>query len=266
MARRAESRKTGQARAFYVGLILDGHPRRVRPPGEIVDSPCRPWYHKEMEIDKGKLLDLLNSRSKYIRGHMDTVLAGLAMLSFIISVILSGIGSSGIVTKVLVGLTATGYAAVFAWSILHNRYSIETLFREICACNNDHRFTLAVLKDKGRFLLKYDRRWRTWLFPYTKADTDSSVLDFVRYGTGLAPSGIVRQEETDVTKHSVSAGMTKTYHHTFCEVAFTGDTSRRKFRFAGEKYKWFSIGDMKLDRRIMDTNSETVDFVERHFQ
>ena len=219
-----------------------------------------------MEIDRGKLLDLLKRRAKYIRGHMDTVLAGLAMLSFIISVILSGIKNAGIVTKAIVALTAAGYAALFVWSLFHNHYSIETLFREICACNNNHRFTLAVIKDKNRFLLKYDRRWRAWLFPYTKADTDEAFFDFLRYEVGIEPSGIAKRTDTDVTKESVSAGMTKTYHHTFCQVSFSGNTGKKQYRFAGTKYRWFTIDQMKQDRRIEETNSETVDFVEEHFQ
>lgn len=227
--------------------------------------PRTPWYHNGMEVDRGKLLDLLKRRAKYIRGNFDTVLSGIAMLSFIISVIFSGIQTAGIVTQSLVALTAVGYVAVFVWSIYHNRYSVETLFREICSCNNDHRFTLAVIKDRNRFLLKYDRRWRSWLFPYTKADNQESFFGFLRYEVGIEPLEVIKQTETDVTKESVSAGMTKTYHHTFSQISFSGKTDRKQYSFAGTKYRWFSIDEMKQNRRIVDTNSETVAYVEQHF-
>lgn len=133
------------------------------------------------------------------------------------------------------------------------------------SCNNSHRFTLAVIKDKNHYLLKYDKRWRSWLFPYTKADTDEAFFDFLRHEVGIEPVEITKRTETDVTKESVSAGMTKTYHHTFCQVSFTGRTDKKKYVFDGTKYKWFTFDQMKQNKRIMDTNSETVDYVESLF-
>lgn len=230
-----------------------------------VDGSRNWWYDRVMDIDRGKLLDLLKRRAKYIRGHADTILSGLAMISFIISAFLSGIGNAGVVTKAIVAFTAAGYAAMFVWSLLYNHYSIETLFREICACNNNHRFTLAVIKDRNRFLLKYDKRWRSWLFPYTKADNQESFFDFLRYEVGIEPLEVIKQTEIDVTKESVSAGMTKTYHHTFCQVSFNGRTDRKQYSFAGTKYRWFTIDQMKQNRRIKNTNSETYEYVETRF-
>ena len=131
--------------------------------------------------------------------------------------------------------------------------------------NKPHRFTLAVIKNENSFLLKYDERWRAWLFPYTKADNQESFFDFLRYEVGIEPQEVTKQTETDVTKESVSAGMTKTYHHTFCQVSFTGNTDKKQYSFAGTKYRWFTIDQMKQDRRIKETNSETVSYVEENF-
>lgn len=218
-----------------------------------------------MEIDRGSLLDLLKSRAKYIKGSIDTVVSALALLSFVISVILSGVADAGIITKLIVIFTGLGYAAVFVWSLIHNRYSVETLFREICSCGDSHRFTLAVIKDRNRFLLKYDRRWKAWLFPYTKADTDESFFEFLRYEVGIEPLEITKRTEVDVTKESVSAGMTKEYHHTFCQISFGGRPDGNQYAFAGAKYRWFTIDQMKQNKRIMDTNSETVAYVAAEF-
>lgn len=220
-----------------------------------------------MEIDREKLLNLLKSRSKYIRTNKDIVEAFFCLIGYAVTIALafSDLINSKLWVKITVGLIGLLYVVLFLYTLIETHYSIETLFREICSCNNDHKFILAVFKNRGRFLLKFDRRWKTWLFPYTKADTKEALFDFITYDIGFEPLEIIREKETDVTKYSVSAGLIKTYHHTFTEVSFNGNTEKKAFKFNANKYRWFSIDEMKLNKRIMDTNKETVDFVEQNF-
>ena len=61
--------------------------------------------------------------------------------------------------------------------------------------------------------------------------------------------------------------MTKTYHHTFYQLAFdeTKLPKKDKFKHNGILYKWFSIDDMKIDANIRLKNNETIVFVEKEF-
>ncbi|MBO6131049.1 MAG: hypothetical protein J6P28_03675 [Treponema sp.] len=220
-----------------------------------------------MEIDKGKLLDLLKNRAKYVRNRRDVAEGVFCLIGYIITVVIAykDIIRAAVWQKVVIAFVGCLYLLVLLHSVFTGKYSVETLFREICACNNSHSFTIAVVKDKNRFLLKYDKRWKSWLFPYTKADTDEPFLDFLRYEVGIKPVEIIKRTETDVTKESVSAGMIKTYHHKFCQIAFDGRTDKNQYAFAGTKYRWFTIDQMKQNKRIMDTNSETVSYVAAEF-
>lgn len=100
---------------------------------------------------------------------------------------------------------------------------------------------------------------------YAKTNGNNDLFDFIRCDIGFEPVEITKQFEKDETKYSVSAGMTKTYHHTFSLISFNGHTEKKAFKFNGTKYRWFSIDEMKQNKRIMDTNKETVDFVEQNF-
>lgn len=143
-------------------------------------------------------------------------------------------------------------------------------FNEIISCSDNHNFSLVVLKDeRGRYLLKWDNRWKTYLFPYsrTKENDKEAVFDFVRTSIGYKPLKILKTESGDFTKYSVSANMTKKYHHIFYNIAFESLSQSQKsaFKYNGVKYKWLSIDELKADKNIMAKNSETVKFVEEKF-
>ena len=223
-----------------------------------------------LKIDDSKLRALLESRSKYIKSHKDIIGAFMALLSYTVSVLLSGILTADTKVQIIVLVAGILYFIIFIASIHNSRYSVETLFREIVSCSEDHKFSLMVLKNTdGKYLLKYDRRWKTYLFPYTKTkeNDEKEIFEFIRISSGLSPKAILKQTETDVTKHSVSANMDKTYHHIFYQVSFDSSrkAAKKTFHHNGTKYKWFSIDEMKLNKGIVSKNIETVKFVEENF-
>ena len=121
-----------------------------------------------MNIDDGKLLDLLHKRKKHIKSHRDIIESALALASYIVSVLLSGILSADIKIKIAVAVLGFVYLLIFLASLYGTNYSAESLFNDILSCSDSHNFSLAVMKDsKGRFLLKWDKRWKTYLFPYS---------------------------------------------------------------------------------------------------
>ena len=89
-------------------------------------------YNAGMEIDRGKLIDLLGSRKKYLRGHYDIVASGLSALGFIGSVLASGVMNSCAVTKIIIAATAAGYVSMFVFSLVNGTYSADRLLSEIC--------------------------------------------------------------------------------------------------------------------------------------
>lgn len=134
-----------------------------------------------------------------------------------------------------------------------------------------HYFSLLVIKDShGRYLLKKNNRWKTFLLPFSRTkenDDSSAILDFAKETLGVASPSLKKFLETDITKHSVSSNMSKTYHHTFYQISFNENDlpQKQSFTLNGEKYRWYSIEEMKQDRDMMLKNKETIDFVEKNF-
>lgn len=223
-----------------------------------------------MNIDEAKLLDLLSKRTKYFKSHFDIITSFLALFSYLVTMIFTCLSIEKIPTyaKVLGIILLFFYLALFTWTVCYSRYSVEAFYADITKCSDDHSFTLIILKDtKNRFLLKYDKRWKTYLFPYlrTTAENEKSVLNFVIKNIGFSPKRIIKELEKDETKHSVSNNMTKTYHHTFCEVETEPFGIKDVFKFNNSKFKWFSFDDMKCNKKIIARNADTVKFVEENF-
>lgn len=225
-----------------------------------------------MQVDEEKLRDLLSRRKKYFRSTGDIVASGVALGSYIMTIIYTFIGVKEIpkVPLILGIIMLAIYAGIFIYSIVFSRYSIESFYKDITACNNEHNFSLILLKDnKGRFLLKYDKRWKTFLFPYTRTKEDdvSNIKNFAKESLNLSPIEILTTKEDDFTKHSVSANMTKTYHHIFYNCSYNENQLPGKdcFKINGVKYKWFSINNMKENNNLLIKNKETIVYVEKYF-
>lgn len=224
-----------------------------------------------MNINEGKLQDILSRRKSHIKSHATIVEASFAFLSYIVSILLSGVLSADTKMKVAVGIITIAYIVVFYLSIRGSKYSVQELYNDIVSAADIHAFSLLVIKDShGRFLLKKNNRWKTFLLPFshTKENEDSaSILNFTKETIGVPAPSIQKQLETDITKHSVSSNMSKTYHHTFYQISFDEKAlpQKKTFRVNGEKYRWYSIEDMKADHDMMLKNKETIDFIEKNF-
>lgn len=224
-----------------------------------------------MNSDEGKLQDILSRRKRHIKSHATVIEASFALLSYIVSILLSGIITADFKMKVAVAVITLLYLIVFYFSIRGSRYSVQELYNDIVSSSKLHAFSLLVIKDNhGRYLLAKNRRWKTFLFPFshTKENDDSqAILNFAKETVGLSAPSIKKELETDITKHSVSANMSKTYHHTFYLISFEGNSLTQKTSFSvnGQKYRWYSIEDMKADRDMLLKNKETIEFIEKNF-
>lgn len=222
-----------------------------------------------MNIDEGNLRDLLHQRKRYIKSYGDAVAAGIALGAYVMTILLSNIKDSSLTVKILAAAMAAIYLFLFIKAIYNSKYSVEALLADIMSCSNEHNFSLLLFEDsQGRFLLKKDPRWKTWLFPYvrTKENDAEAIKDYAQKNFGVSVQ-ITKTEESDFTKHSVSANMTKTYHHIFYKLSFDEKAfpQKDKFKINGAVYKWFSFDQMKADKDLMLKNRDNVSFVESKF-
>lgn len=227
-----------------------------------------------MNIDEGKLQDLLHQRKRFIKSSADILPAFLSLCGYIITVTFTfynvNIKELPLFIIILAILMLCGYITILVFSIYNSKYSVEAFLKDITACTNEHKFSLLLLKDShGRFLLKKDKRWKTYLFPYsrTKDDDISGIKIFAKETLNLSPIEIISTKEEDFTKRSVSANMTKTYHHTFYNCSFDSEQLPKKdsFKINGTRYKWFSFDEMKADKDLWLKNNENIVFVEKNF-
>ena len=108
-----------------------------------------------MNINEQKLQDILSRRKSHIKSHATIVEASFAFLSYIVSILLSGVLSADTKMKVAVGIITIAYIVIFYLSIRGSKYSVQELYNDIVSAADIHAFSLLVIKDShGRFLLK----------------------------------------------------------------------------------------------------------------
>ena len=145
------------------------------------------------------------------------------------------------------------------------------LFR---SAENEHNFSLLLLTDSSglypeNLLLAYEKRWKCYLFPFLRTninDDEKSVKNYVANFLGIKEFSIKKISEENFTKHSVSANLQKTYHHTFYSVCFDAkkySKGKRAFKLNRQKYKWFTIPEMKADKNIIRRNKDNVEYIEK---
>lgn len=229
-------------------------------------------------LKEENLRDLLNRRKKFIKTHVGFIEATISFIVFVISLLLSNILHADLFTKIAVGVLTFLYIALTIYAFKDSHYSAEKFYDDIVSTSEskEHNFSLVIIKDKknkyGKYLLEYNKRWKCYLFPFLRTmqngDADS-IKDFLQYDLKLNKYNMEDTKEADFTKVSVSANLTKTYHHTFypveIDVSQTALNTNRKIIINGKKFKWFSIEEMKSDENIYEKNKETIVYVEETF-
>lgn len=146
----------------------------------------------------------------------------------------------------------------------------------VAQAERKHAFSLIILKDisgkhRNEYLLKYDRRWKCYLFIYNATRTENDREFAENFASDLTGERCaVKNEKKDIVKKfSFSDEYEKTYTHTFYEIEFDAEKSRlpdkKKFRIGKDKYQWLSISEMKDSSRIQERNAETVRYVAENF-
>lgn len=224
-----------------------------------------------------KLKDLLFRRKKHIKSNSSLIENILCLLGFAVSILLSNIISAPLYVKIGVGIIGIIYLIAFVFNVYGSNYSVDAFYKDICSvAEKNHNFSLLILKDNSglfpaSYILNYEKRWKCFLFPFIRTninDDKKSVENYLKEVFLIDDFEIEKIKEQDLTKYSVSANSEKTYHHTFYFISFNATKSKlnkRSFYLNRQKYKWFTISEMKQNKRIKDFNSETVNFVENNF-
>lgn len=228
-----------------------------------------------LKIEEQKLLNLLYSRKKHIKSHVSLVETVICLAGFAVSLFLSDFSHLPIYSRIGLIIASVIYFIAFCLSLYGTNYSVEAFYKDICdVAEKEHNFSLLLLKDNSglfpeQYALRYDKRWKCWLFPYIRTtENDKKSVENHLLNMGLKDFNIEKITEQDFTKHSVSANMSKTYHHTFYLISFNASelpANKRTFKINREKYRWYSANEMKENKRMYERNSENIIYVEKTF-
>lgn len=147
----------------------------------------------------------------------------------------------------------------------HDLKKIMQLVAEITT-GTLHEFSLiAITNPEEKYLLKYDERWKCWLFPYVRSE-DNNLENVEAYIEELLKIELP-VEYVAVAKHckySVSDEVYKIYNHKLYRAkmyTIPEGMQNETFQIGEKQYRWMSIEEMKQDDCIMKENDDVVAFV-----
>lgn len=233
-----------------------------------------------IKIDEAKIRNLLIKRKKFIKTRKFPIDSLFAFIALLVAVFTADFSKINIVFAWIFKIATIVYLFYIVYLIIMffiESYSPEKLYNEIIEqSERKHTFSLLVIKDNsekyfGKYLLKYDKRWKCYLLPYnaTKTNDDEEFVESVinRF-TGLQCE-IQEPQKIEQTKFSFSDGYEKTYTHLYYGINISVKDSilpdSYSFKIGKDKYKWFSIQEMKENPKIMERNSEIVKYISENF-
>lgn len=223
------------------------------------------------EKDLQKIISDKSTKFHNTKFPLDTI---LALLVFIFTALTVNITNQNFFVKVIFIIILTLYSIYTIFSLIKffkNKYTNQNFYQDIVKISQSdkvHNFSLIVIKNKKdyKYLLRYDSRWKCFLFNYkrTQENDEDSIKNYLTEIFNITDFSTMTIKTDDIEKYSYSSNEIKKYHHTFYFIE--GDFSHIKNKkINGEKFKWFSINEMKENKNIMLKNKETVKFVEENF-
>ena len=191
-----------------------------------------------IEIREEKLRELLESRKKYI-GGTDFPIDGLfADIAFLLSILVTDykpvLSIPAKEVKLFFWLAFVVYTSILvvkSYSAIRDKYTIDNLIDDISnSSERPHRFSLIVIRNTfdertNKYLLLYDARWKSYLFPYTKSGDDEAesrrrIKSFIQSHLGIPTTAIsvTKAFTAEHDKKSVSDNVMKHYIHDFYDV------------------------------------------------
>lgn len=232
-----------------------------------------------IKIGEAKIRNLL-IKKKFIKTRKFPIDSLFAFIALLVAVFTADYSKINIIFAWIFKIATIVYFFYIVYLIVMffiESYSPEKLYNEIIEqSERKHAFSLLIIKDNSgkffeKYLLKYDRRWKCYLFPYnaTKTDNDEEFVEsIINRFTGLKCE-IQEPKKIEQTKFSFSDGYEKTYTHLYYGITISVKNSilpdSNSFKIGKDKYKWFSIQEMKENSKIMERNSEVVKYISENF-
>lgn len=117
---------------------------------------------------------------------------------------------------------------------------------------------IIIIKNKDKYLQYYDERWDSYLFPNMKLKekfTDIDIIEYVENNLNKKVIDCTFIKNIIHSKYSVSHKEVREYNHYFYLVNIDN------YDF-DNTYKFFSIDELKNNKRIMEVNSDIVSYIE----
>lgn len=117
---------------------------------------------------------------------------------------------------------------------------------------------IIIIKNKDKYLQYYDERWDSYLFPNMKLKeefTDIDIIEYVENNLNKKVIDCTFIKNIIHSKYSVSHKEVREYNHYFYLVNIDN------YDF-DNTYKFFSMDELKNNKRIMEVNSDIVSYIE----
>ena len=246
-----------------------------------------------MTIKETKLQELLHERKAFIGQDSIPWEGWFGDITFIFGLFSFDFSAVGFISantlKAIAIFIVFFYSAWLLYKTIKCKrypYSVDDLYEDILnVAERPHSFCLIIIRNTydsrvNKYLLLYDDRWKCYLFPYCKEgkneeETQNRIRNYVSSHLGIPGDGIkieklfVREHD----KYSYSDRVYKHYHHIFYGVDIFQNGAmkandiikRRNFVQDGYKYRWFTMAQMNLDKKIAQRNQDVVSDVRSHF-
>ena len=120
-------------------------------------------------------------------------------------------------------------------------------------------------------MLLFDKRWKMYLLPYHRTPIDiqqerQRQISFITDNLGIDEKNVEVdfKKQVQTEKHSLSDDLSKTYIHRFSEVKIhitNNKLSKKAFWFKGRHYRWYSIDEMKNNKKMQEHNKDVIEIL-----
>lgn len=121
-----------------------------------------------------------------------------------------------------------------------------------------NKHAIIIIKNNDKYLQYYDNRWDCFLFPNIKLRESFTDLDIIEYVLNSLQKKVIEYsfiKNIVHSKYSVSHKEIREYNHYFYLVTLDN------YDF-DDTFKFFTIDELKNNKRIMEVNSDIVGFIE----
>lgn len=121
----------------------------------------------------------------------------------------------------------------------------------------DNKHAIIIIKDKDKYLQYYEKTWESYLFINCKIVNENDyeyIKKTIKEKHDIEINRIKLIKDIIHTKYSVKNKINKEYHHYFYQVEINN-------KDLDDNYKYFSYKELTENKRIMEVNSDIVEYV-----